>query len=150
MEAVNVILRKQNKEDSESDESENHTDVQQWDGIEEDPVIDREDQYVDEDRMTTVTVEAVEVTRDGLQKIANDSEEHEVLGVGNADGNSNENSKLNGRRPSEKGKRIWTKEPQKGPKKRKKKFHYENKAERKMTRYKEKAGNRKEAKARKA
>ena len=48
-----------------------------------------------------------------------------------------------------KTKRVWTKERPSGPKKKKKKFKYESKAERKVTRYKERSGNRAKAKARK-
>jgi ribosomal RNA-processing protein 17 len=48
------------------------------------------------------------------------------------------------------GKRIWTKEKPKTewPKKKKKKFRYESKADRKVTRYKEGAKKRKQKEAR--
>jgi ribosomal RNA-processing protein 17 len=50
----------------------------------------------------------------------------------------------------ENGKRIWTKERPKTewPKKKKKKFRYESKADRKVTRYKEGAKKRKQKEAR--
>jgi ribosomal RNA-processing protein 17 len=147
--AVNIILKKQRGVDSDSSQQEEEVETQQWDGIAEDPVIDHENEYVDEDRFTTVTVEAVDVSRDGLHKAANDDEESEAPGTEKADERPPKDSAPQRQRVSQNGKRIWTREPPNGPKKRKKKFHYESKAERKMTRYKEKAGNRKEAKARK-
>lgn len=147
MEAVNIMLKEQSGLLSDSSDEEHITEARQWDGIAEDPMIDHEDEYIDEDRYTTVTVEAVDVTRDGLQKAINDDEESEEVNEQEADGKP---AKPQRQRLYQNGKRVWTKEPPNGPKKRKKKFHYESKAERKMTRYKEKAGNRKEAKARKA
>lgn len=147
MEAVDTMLREQSGAFSDSSDEEVRLEKGQWDGIAEDPVIDHEDEYVDEDRFTTVTVEAVDVSRDGLHKAVIADEESEGSG---GDKTNEKVPKPQRQRVSLNGKRIWTKEPPKGPKKRKKKFHYESKAERKMTRYKEKAGNRKEAKARKA
>ena len=150
MEAVNIMLREQSAAVSDSSEQENPREAQQRDGIAEDPVIDHEDEYVDEDRFTTVTVEAVDVSRDGLHKAANDAEGSDASDTEKATEKPFKVLATRGQRVSQNGKRVWTKEPPNGPKKWKKKFHYESKAERKMTRYKERAGNRKEAKARKA
>lgn len=105
---------------------------------------------MDEDRYTSVTVEAVNVTREGLHNVVNEveqgNEERTVLDVGglvsgiSSKGLNNENT-----RP---GKQAWTKDPPDGMKK-KKKFRYESKAERKITRHKERLGNQSKAKARK-
>ena len=123
-----------------------------WHGIKEDHemLVDREDEYMDGDRFTTVTVEAVDVSKDGLQKaIQDDENDTEASGKDGPDGESQETESVQGETASEKRRRVWTKEPPSGPRKRKKKFRYENKAERKATRYKEKSGNKAKARARK-
>lgn len=106
---------------------------------------------MDEDRYTSVTVEAVNVTREGLHNVVNEveqeKEEKTVLDVGglissiSSKGLNNENA-----RP---GKQAWTKDRPDGMKKKKRKFRYESKAERKVTRHKERLGNQSKAKARK-
>ena len=94
---------------------------EEWDGFPDKPdleIIDHEEEYIDEDRYTTVTVESVSVTRDGLnrpEQPGEDDEESEDGKDKEAEGNA---SKTDG--------------PPK-PKKRKKKFRYENKFERNLT-----------------
>lgn len=105
-------------------------------------MVDNEVEFVDEDRYTTVTVEAVQVSRDGLHKITQQD---------GRDGTESDTPAAAPAPPStdQRGKRIWTKERPGGPKKKKKKkFRYESKAERKVTRYKERSGNKSKAKAR--
>ena len=79
--------------------------------------IDLEEEYIDEDKYTTVTVEAVNVDRDGLHKpqpeASSDEEQEEEDGVEQKEGDKN----AEGKRP-------------KHPTKKKKKFRYENKFER--------------------
>lgn len=122
--------------DAEDDEAE-----QEWDGIaEEAPKPDGVDEYVDEDKFTTVTIETMD---DDPRKWNGGEDEEEVTvvkegeeGVDGADGK----------------KRVWTKEKPKkksGPKERKKKFRYESKAERQQTRAKQRSKNAAAAKARK-
>ena len=157
MEAVNSMLRNaggvaldsneagEEKEDFETEE-------EPWDGIKDNQnlPVDHEDEYMDEDRFTTVTVEAVDVSKDGLQKAVQEEEDASEAGDTNkSDRDPPESTASQGRRGSEKGKRIWTKEPPSGPRKKRKKFRYETKAERKATRYKEKLGNKAKARARK-
>jgi ribosomal RNA-processing protein 17 len=111
----------------------------EWGGIEDEgdlavkavEVLDHEEEYMDEDRYTTVTVEAVGVSKEGLQNVVDEESD---------DGKEAEYAK-----PAEKeetGKKKWPK------KERKKKFRYESKAERKVTRGKQKAGNKARADAR--
>ncbi|MCJ1408698.1 hypothetical protein MMC19_002773 [Ptychographa xylographoides] len=146
VEAVNALLRKADEgESSASDEDD--TDDEQWNGLQQTPVVDQEAEYEDEDRHTTVTIEAVDVTREGLQKVTVDNEE-------SGDENSVQRGKKIPNSQAEEGgitktKRIWTKERPGGPKKKKQKFKYETKAERKVTRHKERSGNKAKAKARK-
>lgn len=129
---------------------------EEWGGIEEQPaaveVVNREDEYVDEDKYTTVTVEEVGITKDGFEELAEELSEEEEEGEGEEAGTT---TAANGNGRAEEGtqdkkKRVWTKErpPRDGPKKRRKKFRYESKAERKVTKTKEKSRNKAQAKAR--
>jgi len=121
---VNALLRQSEvagaivNEESDSEGSE-------WEGIEDPPtndIIDHEDEYIDEDRYTTVTVESVSVTRDGLHKPKLEESEDE---------GDTEEAK---RREAEQ-----TKEKKRPPKQPKKKFRYESKIERQITQQKLKA-----------
>ncbi|TAQ84540.1 hypothetical protein B7494_g7139 [Chlorociboria aeruginascens] len=126
VEAVNALLR---DVDPVADSSEGD----EWDGIQEDPVVelvDHEEEYVDEDRYTTVTIEAVDVSKEGLRSLKEDSEKDE------------EKSEIVEEKDGKDTKKAWPKKP------RKKKFKYETKAERKVTRGKQKAGNKSRADAR--
>ncbi|KAF6227419.1 hypothetical protein HO133_008863 [Letharia lupina] len=151
VQAVNSMIREADGVASDSSEEGVEGEGELWDGIKDnhDPLVDHEDEYMDDDRFTTVTVEAVDVSKDGLQKAIQDAEnEGEASGTDRPDGKPQGTTALQGRTGSEKGKRVWTKEAPSGPRKRKKKFRYENKAERKATRYKERSGNKAKAKAR--
>ncbi len=101
-------------------------------------VVDHEEEFIDEDRYTTVTIEAVDISKDGLHKVLQEA--------GGAGDGSNLPAPC---RVATGVKRVWTKERPGGPKKKKKKFKYESRAERKVTRYKERSGNKSKAKARK-
>jgi ribosomal RNA-processing protein 17 len=131
--AVNAILKEVSAVGAGLDSDE---EGEVWAGIqEEEPaeveVLDREEEYVDEDRWTTVTVEAVDISKEGLKKVREEDDEDEVpeLVVEKQDGKEEKNK--------------WPK------KEKKKKFRYESKAERKFTRGKQKAGNKARADARK-
>ena len=110
--------------------------------------LDTEDEYVDEDKHTTIRIEEVSVTRDGLEKAADEDleDDHDAPGEGQT---GTETKALGGGRPASKAKRIWTKERPGGPKKKRKSFRYESKAERKVTRLKERSKNKRQAKERK-
>ena len=143
------MLKKQSRALSESSDEESLIELEQWDGIVEDTIVDHEDEYVDEDRYTTVTVEAMDVSRDGLHKIITDEQENQApTTTGPVEGETT-NSDTKAWQDAKQEKRLRSKEPPSGPKKRKKKFRYESKAERKVSRYKEKSGNKAKAKARK-
>ena len=128
VEAVNALLKGVGDESAEEDGE----DV--WNGIEDEPTaepVDHEEEYIDEDRYTTVTVEAVGVSKEGLTKIGEEDSSDETAEVDP--------------RPVEKEtskKKVWPK------KEKKKKFRYESKSERKLTRGKQKAGNKARADAR--
>lgn len=100
-----------------------------WEGIQDEPmheVLDHEEEYIDEDRYTTVTVEEVDVTKEGLSKTVNESEDE--------DAKDQQKYKVT-EASTKKGKKVWPK------KLKKKKFRYETKTERKIARVKQKAGN---------
>ena len=123
-----------------------------WDGIKDNhgPLVDHEDEYTDEDKLTTVTVEAVDVSKHGLEKVIPDGDDESMASDTQKPHAEHQQATVShGRTGSENGKRVWTKEPPNGPRKRKKKFRYESKAERKATRYKERSGNKAKARARK-
>ncbi|KAK5129392.1 hypothetical protein LTR16_002194 [Cryomyces antarcticus] len=135
---VNALLRKaagdSSGEDSqiEGDDGERR---EEWTGIEEPPEINREDEYVDEDRYTTVTVETMDVSRESLQKAGEEERGGGVCGLADSVAKP---SAVNGRTTK---KRIWTKDKPADAKQKpkKKKFRYESKAERKVTRQKQKS-----------
>ncbi len=116
--------------------------------------MNHEDEYLDEDRLTTVTVEAVDVSKDGLKAINSlDDEDEEGDDEGNhlstsrkrEGGTKNVSETTNdltfqGRTE----KRAWTKDAPTKAKKRKKAFRYESKADRRVEQFKQRA-----AKARK-
>lgn len=144
VEEVNALVKEAAKAAGEIDENKDEDDQaegEQGNVLAEASTIDHEEEFIDEDLYTTVTVEAVDVSKEGLHKISQEDEE--------ADDESN-NKPATGRPSTRQGaKRIWTKERPNGPKKKKKPFRYESKAERKVTRFKERSGNKSKAKARK-
>ncbi|KAK0636290.1 nucleolar protein 12-domain-containing protein, partial [Bombardia bombarda] len=89
--------------------------------IPEAPPVDHEEEYIDEDRYTTVTVEAVNVDKDGMHK--------PTISTGEKDGDKSgyEAKEQEPQRP----KKEWPKKKQK--------FRYETKHERKITERKVKA-----------
>ena len=150
VEAVNAMLRKADVPLDELNNDADEAKADKWEGNAEVPDvdrIDREAEYEDENRHTTVTIEAVDVTKEGLKKVNDVNNTDDALKSGtNAVGG--EVSSAIGC-TSIKVKRIWTEKRPEGLKKKKKKFRYESKAERKITRFKERSGNKAKAKARK-
>lgn len=138
MEAVNALLVEA-KTPGIDDGHDSKDEV--WNGILDGHLIepiDHEAEYIDEDRYTTVTVEAVDVSKEGLHKVVEDDDTEEEHGnprdlMAHAD---------TAEMKAETSKKIWPK------KTRKKKFRYESKVERKVTRGKQKAGNKVKADAR--
>ena len=109
--------------------------AEEWDGFPDQPdldIIDQEEEYIDEDRYTTVTVESVSVSRDGLFKPQELLEEEEA-------------EVARKKKQAEEAAKEATESKSNHPKKKKKKFRYESKLERQLTERKFKA---KKAKAR--
>ncbi|QSZ29824.1 hypothetical protein DSL72_004342 [Monilinia vaccinii-corymbosi] len=136
--AVNALLENVNEK---FDGGDGDGDGDEWGGIEDEEeiededvqeVVDHEEEYIDEDKYTTVTVEGIEISKEGIKKTADEGD------------SDNDTKEAKGRftKQEEKVKKVWPKKP------RKKKFTYETKAERKMTRQKQKSGSRAAADAR--
>jgi len=125
------------------DSDENGEEAVAWEGIEEaepEP-LDHEAEYIDEDKYTTVTVEEVDISRDGISRLRDGDDEE------------GENEKKAADSPkhiktSSAKKPLGKKDKDKRPKKKKKTFRYESPAERKMGRLKVKAKNSKAARIR--
>lgn len=132
--AVNAILKEVSSVGAGLDGDE---EGEVWVGIAEEEdqveeeVLDREEKYMDEDRWTTVTVEAVDISKEGFKKVRDEDDEEvpQLIAAEKDDGG--------------KEKKKWPK------KEKKKKFRYESKAERKFSRGKQNAGNKARADARK-
>ena len=142
MQEVNSLLRKAQSGEGLGDSDDEGAEEEDWAGIEEPTIVDDEAEYIDEGKQTTVTIEAVEVDKEGLHKTINGAddiqgEEGDEIAVADV-------QKVEGR----KGKRVWTKERPEKPKPKKKKFRYETKTDRKGTRLKERSKNKSKAKAR--
>ena len=115
-------------------------------------LIDHEEEYIDEDKYTTVTVEAVGISKEGFSKADDDG-----------DGNEGDEGKFNEKSPTHAtlqkksvtnngNQRSKSKDgEQKGrQKKKRKKFRYESKADRKLTRTKQRQKKSKMAEVRRA
>ncbi|KAI1438247.1 nucleolar protein 12-domain-containing protein [Xylaria sp. CBS 124048] len=116
--------------DDEKEESEDDT-AAEWGGFQDAPaqpdLIDHEEEYIDEDRYTTVTVESVNVSKDGLTSSRPDEEES-----AGEEQDVNRNDQAQSEKTSDKNRHATQK-------KKKLKFRYENKLERQITNIKQKA-----------
>lgn len=145
---VNALLKKADGELSEGEDEDDEAadeegEDEEWTGFEEPVEINREEEYIDEDKYTTITVETVDISKSGFSKPEEAGSEEDSEGGREA---------AVGSKLQASNKQVWTKEkPSKDrPKKKKKKFRYESKADRKVTRLKERSKNREQAKARRS
>lgn len=139
MTEVSAELRKQNAEFEGGSDAKGggDEDEEDWEGIEEiaveqQEVLPEDEEYVDEDKYTTVTVEAME---DNADREINEEDDDQ------ADAKPTEAINGNSKAREAAKKRIWNKDGQ--TKAKKKKFRYESKAERQATRQKQKSKNHK-------
>ena len=141
---VDAILKRQadDFDDEDAGVDEDGKTEEEWQGFEEPSRVDGTDEYVDEDKYTTVTI-----------KEMGDADEWDASGDEDAKATTNtkDGVERNEDGTEVKNKRVWTKERPKNnkPKKKKPKFKYESKAERQKTRTKQKEKNAKFAKQRK-
>ncbi|KAL8692012.1 MAG: hypothetical protein Q9224_004048 [Gallowayella concinna] len=157
VEAVNAAVRDAENtfevKGSGDEEKKSWDDLEElWNELEGPVKVDREDDYLDEDKHTVVTVEAVDISHEGLQKRQEGSDgedidppatKHTVVDIGKASDASTEKTNLDKRSRSNASLKSQ-------PKKKRKKFRYENKAERKVTRMKERSGGKAKAKERRS
>jgi ribosomal RNA-processing protein 17 len=126
VQAVDKILKEARHAGTEEVNDQESQDEEEWDGIHDEAQlqpVDLEEEYIDEDRYTTVTIESVSVDRDGLHKpeqAESDEEEEE-------DGDKTQASDEKRERPR---------------KKKKKQFRYETKFERQLSERKRRAKSR--------
>ena len=149
---VNALLQPlpEDDGDAESQSEPESREGDSWDGVSETPKVDHEAEYVDEDRYTTVIIEAVDLCKEGLRKADEDKESYG--GVDEEDKGEDDRVAAGGKGFGEK--RKWTKDKPKEqvdrPKKKKRKFRYESKGERRIARVKQSMRNSKQASARRA
>lgn len=134
VEAVNRMLRELRRDGSSSaDETDNEvlSAAGEWKGFDEAmPAVDvdHQDEYIDEDRFTTVTVEAIDVSRNGLRTVAKEqrTDDHQ-------DSESKETSQPTGANIAKVSSNGISKRTGHTKSQRSRSFRYESKAERKAT-----------------
>jgi ribosomal RNA-processing protein 17 len=133
VETVNKLLREARKAGTSDTESENESGDEDFGGFEDEPIqpVDLEEEYIDEDRYTTVTIEAVNVDKDGMHRP--DAEDDEGADEDDEDAGGKKSKAADAGGAPDKNRKEWPKKP------RKKKFRYETKIERKLTEAKRKA-----------
>lgn len=130
VEHINKLLRESGaiEDDASEQQSDEGANEGEWDGFPDRPnldIVDHEEEYIDEDRYTTVTVESVSISRDGLERPAKPQERAEEDEDGEAD-QADQDDKSAKQGPVR-------------PKKKKQKFRYESKIERQLAGRKQKA-----------
>ncbi|KAL2025013.1 hypothetical protein VTK56DRAFT_15 [Thermocarpiscus australiensis] len=135
VQTINKILR----EAENAGKTEQDTSEEEWQGLSDTDVpeapIDLEEEYIDEDKYTTVTVETVNVARDGLHKPELDESSDGEISEPESEAGSPKQEK------AENGTAKRTRNPTQ--KKKKKKFRYETKFERDLAAQKQRAKRRK-------
>ncbi|KAI1404613.1 nucleolar protein 12-domain-containing protein [Hypoxylon fuscum] len=127
VQAVNAILKEAQEAGYVGGEATSEDENGEWGGFEDPPElepVDHEEEYIDEERYTTVTIESVNVSKDGLSSSRPEEED-----------SSEENEETAAKDASKPP--PGSKEKTRPPKK-KQKFRYETKSERQQTRRKQK------------
>ncbi|RAL15635.1 rRNA-processing protein RRP17 [Aspergillus homomorphus CBS 101889] len=124
--------------DQESEDEENEE--EDWEGFAEPPAVDYEAEYIDEDKYTTVTVEEMDTSKEGLFRSTVDDSDNEDEG--------SESGSRATADPIPSAEQSKKRKSDTKPKKKKKKFRYESKEDRKVTRMKERASKSRKANAR--
>lgn len=143
MEEHRLQLKKINEGDDSDDkksDSEDEIEGEEWEGFEDPPPVDYEAEYIDEDKYTTVTVEEMDASREGLLKSGKVESSDEEEGEGEQQREAADQESTTA--PTKKR----AKESDKPKKKRK--FRYESKEERKLNQMKHRLSNKKKAAAR--
>lgn len=154
VEEVNRLVRQANGDigGPGNASAEDDNDEDEFNGFQDPEPINQEDEYIDEDKYTTVTMESVSISKAGFSRLG---DETELEGKKGDDDDDDDDGDDGGGGGGEKKaeKRVWTKAWPKSdkPKKKKKiKFRYESKAERRAERMKQGAKKKKQREAREA
>jgi len=142
VEAINAALSKSVGHYS-SDESE---EAGEWEGFDNPPDVNYQNEYIDEDKYTSVTVETVGISREGFVSSGQDAGSDEEGNVAVKLKKTNESEEAKSPKHAEQGRKV----KERRPKKKRKKFTYESKVDRKVTRMKERSKNQLQAQARRA
>lgn len=135
------IKEESDSESSDSNPNQEDESEQEWEGFEEPPAVDYEAEYIDEDKYTTVTVEEMDPSREGLRKSVQErSSEDEDEKEKDASAATTE--------PENKLVKKTRKQTADKPKKKKKQFRYESKQDRKLNLAKQRLSKAKKAKTR--
>lgn len=136
-----AVLKRMKEDAGDLGGMEGEKEEEDWEGIEEPPAVDYEAEYVDEDKYTTVTVEEMDASREGLLKAAKGEE------------SENEEEKKYPAESTEADTKAKKRKPRsaasEAARKKKRNFRYETKVERKQTMLKQRSVKAKRAKARK-
>ncbi|KAI1391166.1 nucleolar protein 12-domain-containing protein [Hypoxylon trugodes] len=127
IQTVNAILKQAQEAGYIGEEKTSGDEVEEWGGFGDTPAlepVDHEEEYIDEERYTTVTVESVNVSKDGL---SSSKPEEEDASEGDEDTAAKEDPQSAGGN-----------EKSRPPKKKKPKFRYETKTERQLNQRKQK------------
>ncbi|KAJ5558731.1 Nucleolar protein 12 [Penicillium sp. DV-2018c] len=135
-----AVLKRMKEDAGDISETEGEKEEEDWEGFEEPPAVDYEAEYIDEDKYTTVTVEEMDASREGLLKAAR-GEDSETEEPKTYPTESTEADAKKKRRPRSAASEA--------ARKKKRNFRYETKVERKQTMLKQRAVKSKRAKARK-
>lgn len=139
------LLRKEEDGDGSENSGSDDDQDEEWEGIAEPPPVDYEAEYIDEDKYTTVTVEEMDPSREGLLRYENDGESDQ--GSEQEEGKHTHQTAETDTGPKA---AATTKRPKNAdkPKKKKKKFRYESREDRKLSHAKQRLSKSKKAKAR--
>ena len=133
-------IKEENNDGSDSSSEDGNEDDQEWEGFEEPPAVDYEAEYIDEDKYTTVTVEEMDTSREGLRKSVYEDDS----GEDDKDEQSNCTTLTESESKPKKMRTVGVDKP----KKKKKQFRYESKQDRKLAQVKQRISKAKKAKAR--
>ncbi|KAJ5178119.1 Nucleolar protein 12 [Penicillium coprophilum] len=134
-----AVLKRMKEDAGDLGEMEGEEEEEGWEGIEEPPAVDYEAEYIDEDKYTTVTVEEMDASREGLLKASKEADE---------EGEEKKTYPVESTEDTKK-KRKPRSAASEAARKKKRNFRYETKVERKQTMLKQRAVKAKRAKARK-
>ncbi|KAJ5497039.1 Nucleolar protein 12 [Penicillium fimorum] len=134
-----AVLKRMKEDAGDLGAMEGEKEEEDWEGFEEPPAVDYEAEYIDEDKYTTVTVEEMDASREGLLKAAKGEDEK---------GEEKKTYPVESTEDAKK-KRKPRSAASEAARKKKRNFRYETKVERKQTMLKQRAVKSKKAKARK-